>query len=79
MYIDTYRACLITYFTLEISTNNSYAMQVADSYKYLNKKKFMASLSESFLFNSFMLEKMLPSANKKHRGSVVSKLWLSHL
>ena len=34
--------------------NNSYAMQVVDSYKYLNKKKFMASLSESFLFNSFM-------------------------
>ena len=54
-------------------------MQVADSYKYLNKKKFMASLSESFLFNSFMLEKRLPSANKTHRGSVVSKLWLSHL
>ena len=57
--------------------NNSYAMQVADSYKYLNKKKFMASLSESFLFNSFMLEKRLPSANKTHRGSVMSKLWLS--
>ena len=35
--------------------NNSYVMQVADSYKYLNKKKFMASLSESFLFNSCRL------------------------